>query len=57
VCLRRTEDGGTRDFGTLNRFPADEAVGASCEPVACSIVLGEDADEPDIEKVKRGRRP
>jgi hypothetical protein len=55
VCLRREPDGGTRDFGTLNRFPASEAVGSGCEPCACSIVFGESDAEPDIEKVKRAR--
>lgn len=54
-CLRREPDGGARDFGDLNRFPASEAVGAGCEPVACSIVFGENDREPDIEKVKRAR--
>ena len=54
-CLRRESDGGSRDFGTLNRFPADEAVGASCEPVACSIVFGEDDAEADAAKVERAR--
>ena len=58
-CLRREPDGGSRDFGTLNRFPASEAVGAGCEPVACSIVFGENDREPDSAKVERarGRRP
>jgi len=54
-CLRREPDGGTRDFGTLNRFPASEAVGVGCEPCACSIVFGESDAEADVEKVKRAR--
>lgn len=58
-CLRRAEDGEVRDFGALNRFPASEAVGAGCEPVACSIVFGEDDREADSAKLqrKRGRKP
>jgi hypothetical protein len=44
-CRRRTEDGGARDFGDLNRFPASESVGGGCQPVACSVVFGENADE------------
>ena len=28
-CLRRTDDGGTRDPGELSRFPASESVGAN----------------------------
>lgn len=43
-CMRRTEDGGARDFGELNRFQASDAVGAGCRPVACSVVAGEDAE-------------
>lgn len=43
-CLRRTEDGGARDFGELNRFPVADAVGTGCQPVACSVVAGEDAE-------------
>jgi hypothetical protein len=54
-CLRREPDGGARDFGALNRFPASEAVGAGCEGVACSVVFGEDDAEADVEKVKRAR--
>ncbi len=44
-CRRRTPDGGSRTFGTLNRFPASESVGGGCQPVACSVVFGENADE------------
>ena len=41
-CLRRFEaDGGAEDFGELNRFLASMAVGADCEPVACSIWAGD----------------
>lgn len=54
-CLRREPDGGARDFGASNRFAASEAVGAGCEPVACSVVSGEDSNEADTAKVKRAR--
>jgi hypothetical protein len=54
-CLRREPDGGSRDFGTLNRFPASEAVGSGCEGVACSIVFGESDAEADAAKVERAR--
>lgn len=52
-CLRREPDGGSRDFGALNRFPREEAVGAGCEGVACSIVFGEDSLESDDVKLER----
>ena len=52
---RRATDAGAVDFGALNRFPASEAVGGGCEPVACSVVLGEDADEAEDDKVQRMR--
>lgn len=44
ACLRRLPDGGAHDFGALNRFPEADAVGTGCQPVACSVVAGEDAD-------------
>lgn len=44
ACRRRTEDGGARDFGGLNRFPVSEAIGTGCQPVACSVVFGEDSN-------------
>lgn len=55
-CLRRTEDGGARFFGLLNRFSREEAVGGGCQPVACSVVAGEDADEDEDVKLERRRR-
>jgi hypothetical protein len=55
ACLRAWNDGGSRDFGALNRFPASEAVGAGCEGVACSITFGEDDRESDAAKVERAR--
>lgn len=45
TCLRKTEREPVNgeDFGELNRFPASEVGNAStdCEPVACSIWLGD----------------
>lgn len=57
-CRRRQPDGGARDFGELNRFPADEAVGGGCEGVACSVVAGEDSlEDEDVHLAReRGRR-
>lgn len=60
ACRRREPlpDGGLgvgRDFGDLNRFPASQAVGAGCEPVACSVVAGDDADEDEERVVGRVR--
>lgn len=49
-CRRREPDGGARDFGVLNRFRASEAVGAGCEPVACAVMAGEDADAAEAAK-------
>jgi hypothetical protein len=40
-CQRRFPDGGTRFFGTGNVMPVDAGVGASCEPVACSVMFGD----------------
>lgn len=44
ACRRRISGGNTQDFGDLNRFPASEAIGTGCQPVACSVVFGENAD-------------
>ncbi len=41
-------DGG--DPGEMNRYPASELTGASCEGVACSIWAGEDPDAPEAPK-------
>jgi len=49
-CWRREPDGGARDFGVLNRFRASEAVGPECEPVACAVLAGEDADGAEDDK-------
>jgi len=55
ACLRREPDGGARDFGELNRFPAEEAVGAGCQGVACSVVAGEDSLEDENVRLQRER--
>lgn len=39
------------DFGELNRFPSLEAVGVGCQPVACSVYAGEDADAEESARV------
>lgn len=44
ACRRRVDGGSARDFGDMNRFPASEAIGTGCQPVACSVVFGEDAN-------------
>ena len=59
-CWRRTSDGGSTFSGWDNRFPVEEAVGSGCQPVACSVVAGEDAEEDEDvhlerERAKRGR--
>lgn len=45
TCLHREPDGGARFIGEYNRFPASEAAGSGCESVACSVYVGENADE------------
>lgn len=55
-CLRLLDDGGAAFFGALNRFPREQAVGASCEPVACSVVAGENADEDEDAHLERERK-
>ena len=56
-CMARSEDGGTRDPGPLNRFPASLAVGLKCQPVACAVTAGENADgeEKDLPRVAKAR--
>lgn len=49
-CLRLVAGKGV-DFGELNRFPASEAVGAGCTPVACSVMFGEDDSITDDERL------
>lgn len=55
ACRQRLDDGGVRDPGALNRFPADAAVGTRCQKVACSVFLGDDADEEEDVAVTRER--
>lgn len=56
TCLRLLPDEKgvpvPTDFGALNRFPASEAVGAGCQPVACSVYAGEDADADEAQRVR-----
>lgn len=51
-CLK-----GGRDPGDLNRFPAAEATGSGCEPVACSIVFGEDPDLAEDDVIRDAKKP
>jgi hypothetical protein len=37
ACRQVLRDGGLKDPGPLNRFPADASVGAKCQRVACSL--------------------
>lgn len=52
-CLK-----GGRDPGELNRFPAADVTGTGCEPVACSIVFGENPDlaEDDVVRDAKNER-
>lgn len=52
-CQRRVPGDVTRDFGELNRFLDTEAVGGGCEPVACGVSQGEDADEAEDDVVRK----
>lgn len=54
-CLRREADGGARDFGVNNRFPREDAVGNGCQPVACLVTAGDDADEDEDVRLERER--
>lgn len=44
------------DPGELNRFPVAEAVGAGCQPVACSVYAGDDADADEAARVRDDSR-
>lgn len=47
-CGRLFVDAGIIvDPGALNRFPATQAAGWTCQPVACSVVSGENPDNPE----------
>lgn len=39
-----------KDAPELNRYPAAEMIGPACEPVACSVWLGEDAEAPETKR-------
>lgn len=56
LCWRLDVDGGAMDFGLYNRFPAEEAVGTGCQPVACSVVAGENAEEDEGAHLERERK-
>lgn len=49
MCWRVDEDGGARFFGWDNRFQREDMHPSSslCQPVACSIVAGENAEEDE----------
>lgn len=57
ACWRLDVDGGPRFFGFLNRFPVEDMHPSStaCQPVACSVVAGEDADEDESVTLERRR--
>lgn len=56
-CARRNRghcvflDGG--DPGALNRYAAALLTGPGCQPVACSVFLGDDADAEEPEILRR----
>lgn len=37
------------DPGYLSRFPESQKVGTGCQPVACSVMAGDDPDLPEID--------
>jgi len=49
-CMERTGK-QPRDPGDLTRFPAADAIGAGCQPVACSIWFGENAEEDEDKRI------
>lgn len=55
ACRQRLSDGGIRDPGALNRFPADASVGTRCQLVACGVYAGEDADAEETVLIERTR--
>lgn len=56
-CRFRAADGKIIDQGDLNRFDAANAVGGGCQPVACGVMMLEDAEEDEDARIarKRGR--
>lgn len=43
-CMRLDPTGKLSDMGDWARFVAEEAVGAECEPCACSVFAGDKAE-------------
>ena len=58
MCWRTGRDGGAAFFGFDNRFPREEMHPSStrCQPVACSVVAGEDAEEDEDAHLARERK-
>ena len=58
MCWRTSVDGGAAFFGFDNRFPREEMHPSStrCQPVACSVVAGEDAEEDEDAHLARERK-
>jgi hypothetical protein len=48
ACRQVLKDGGLRDPGALNRFPADASTGAKCQRVACSVYAERLEDGGDV---------
>lgn len=57
LCWRLDTDGGARFFGWDNRFPREDMHPSStaCQPVACSVVAGDDAEEDEDAHLARER--
>ena len=55
TCFRAESDGGQRNPGELNRFPATDVRGSGCQPVACSVFLGESADEEEDARLSEAK--
>jgi hypothetical protein len=61
ACRMVLRDGGLKDPGPLNRFPADASVGAKCQRVACSLYAdtlpdgGDPANDEEIAIVTKQR--
>lgn len=51
TCTR--VDGG--DPGELNRYDSTQLAGVGCQPVACSVFAGEDADAEESERVTESK--
>lgn len=55
TCRFRAADGKIIDQGDLNRFDAANAVGGGCQPVACGVMMLEDAEEDEDARIARER--